>query len=444
MKMKIDAHVAIYFLLILTTFQVAASSTGRKSSSGNTVILVGLDSFGWDFRYKAYTPYLDWIARTGVSAPYIENVFPSETLPNFVTLATGLYPESHGLISNKFYDPQLKDSFTLSNTDSKWWSVDPIWVTNQKQGHRSGNVYWPGYNVKINGFYPTYSTKDAGYPPPFVGLEGAMPWEKRLDTVYKWLTGPNPPNLICLYLEEPDYVSHYYGPDSWPTMWIIQEVDRFIGKLRRRLTWARMLHRVNWVLTADHGQFPYRGGNVVSIEYYTNPGLYEIWGSTFGTVLMINPLETMWKSYVYRQFFQLRYRARHCVSVYRKHRIPKELHFQHNKRVAPILVVAKQGCIVGLYIRRMRAKGLHGYIPQNDHKKYMYPFFMARGPSFKRGHVSKPFKTVDIYPLVSHLLGIQPAPNNGSFERIRDLLKPEYLQETEVKPGSLGLDYSTA
>lgn len=441
--MKTDALVVFSCLLALTTFQVIAYSTGRKSFSGSTVILVGLDSFGWDFRYKAYTPYLDWIARTGVSAPYIENVFPTETLPNFVTLVTGLYPESHGLISNNFYDPQLKDHFTLSNTDSKWWSADPIWVTNQKQGHRSGNVYWPGYNVRINGFYPTYTTKDAGYRIPFTDLRGTMPWKERVDTVYKWLTGPNPPNFISLYLEEPDYISHFYGPDSWPTMRTIQEVDRFIGRLRRKLNWARMLHKVNWILTADHGQFPYRGGNVISIEFYTNPGLYEIWGSNFGTVLMINPLETKWKTYVYRQFFQLRYLARHCVNVYRKHRIPKELHFKNNKRVAPILVVAKQGCIVGLYIRGMRAKGIHGYRPVNDRNKYMFPFFMARGPSFKRGHISKPFSTVDVYPLVTHLLGIKPAPNNGSFERVRDLLNPEHLQMTDVKRGYPGHDYST-
>lgn len=30
---------------------------------------------------------------------------------------------------------------------------------------------------------------------------------------------------------------------------------------------------------------------------------------------------------------------------------------------------------------------------------------------------------LDIYPLMCHILGIEPAPNNGSFDRVRSILK---------------------
>jgi predicted AlkP superfamily pyrophosphatase or phosphodiesterase len=43
--------------------------------------------------------------KNGVKAKFIRNVFPSSTFPNHVSIASGLYPESHGIVSNNFWDP---------------------------------------------------------------------------------------------------------------------------------------------------------------------------------------------------------------------------------------------------------------------------------------------------------------------------------------------------
>ena len=53
----------------------------------------------------------------------------------------------------------------------------------------------------------------------------------------------------------------------------------------------------------------------------------------------------------------------------------------------------------------------------------MHPFFLAQGPTFKEGFVSEPFENVNIYSLMCHLLGIEPAPNNGSLQAVQHLLK---------------------
>ena len=65
---------------------------------------------------------------------------------------------------------------------------------------------------------------------------------------------------------------------------------------------------------------------------------------------------------------------------------------------------------------------MHGYHPDI---RNMSPFFIAYGPSFKKGFVSEPINSVDIYPLMCHLLGIKPAPNNGSFDNVKQMLKYE-------------------
>ena len=73
-------------------------------------------------------------------------------------------------------------------------------------------------------------------------------------------------------------------------------------------------------------------------------------------------------------------------------------------------------------------KGNHGY---NNSFPDMHPFFIAMGPSFKKGYAIDTFDNVDIYPLMCVILGIKPAPNNGSLKNVQSLLK--------VKPKSTGI-----
>ena len=70
-----------------------------------TLLLISLDGFRWDFAGKAHTPYLEFLKKTGVTVPYVRSVFPTVTMPGHYSIVTGLYPESHGIISNTMYDP---------------------------------------------------------------------------------------------------------------------------------------------------------------------------------------------------------------------------------------------------------------------------------------------------------------------------------------------------
>ena len=64
-------------------------------------------------------------------------------------------------------------------------------------------------------------------------------------------------------------------------------------------------------------------------------------------------------------------------------------------------------------------EGDHGY--SNDDLE-MHPFFIAHGPAFKKGFQSESFNNVDLYPLLCHILDIEPVPNNGSLENIENIL----------------------
>lgn len=63
----------------------------------------------------------------------------------------------------------------------------------------------------------------------------------------------------------------------------------------------------------------------------------------------------------------------------------------------------------------------------------MHPVFVARGPAFRSGYVKSTMHSVDLYPLMCHILGVPPLPNNGSLASVQDLLE-EALTETPSPP----------
>ena len=65
----------------------------------------------------------------------------------------------------------------------------------------------------------------------------------------------------------------------------------------------------------------------------------------------------------------------------------------------------------------------------------MHAFFIAMGPGFREGAEVTTFDNVDVYPLMCHLLGLHPAPNNGSLDAIRSLLREEEGKTTVMTSG---------
>src|SRR5437870_2866235 len=62
------------------------------------------------------------------------SVFPSNTFPNHYSMVTGLYPESHGIVDNHFYDPQTDTHFDISRNEFIYYRHGvPIWITAEDQ-----------------------------------------------------------------------------------------------------------------------------------------------------------------------------------------------------------------------------------------------------------------------------------------------------------------------
>ena len=86
---------------------------------------------------EAAAPSINRLARCGVWASSgMMPTYPTYTFPNHYSIVTGLYPESHGIVSNYFYDPDIGAPFnltTFASLNPVWWKGEPIWYTAKRQ-----------------------------------------------------------------------------------------------------------------------------------------------------------------------------------------------------------------------------------------------------------------------------------------------------------------------
>ena len=380
------------FLLIL--FIVSHLTIYAK----HTTVVVSLDGFRWDYTAFYTTPMLDYMAEHGVESGLIPS-FPSKTFPNHYTMATGLYPDHHGIIANSFYDAETKESFSLNNTEQKmnpkYYDGEPIWITAKKQGLKTAVFYWPGSDVKIQGMYPdvffVYDQKPR------------LTFKERMDGVLGQLrkTESERPELIMAYMNEPDKSGHNYGPHSIQTRQAVMMVDSLIKFLYEGIQFLGLANEVNLLVVSDHGMTWVDQTHVVDVSKYLDKQWYEsIKGNTPANI------------YVKKGCAKKVYKALQGIDhirVWMKEDVPEYLHYGKNQRVGDIVVMPDVGYVV--HDDEIKAGGTHGYDPTLQD---MHALFRAIGPDVYHAQIPH-FPNVNIYSLICKLLGITPAPNDGTL-----------------------------
>lgn len=124
--MKVSFSIIYFFILPWLGF-----GKPIKSSKGHNqkLLIVSYDAFRPEYLKRNVTPYLNKFAKEGTFAPHMINVFPTKTFVNHHSIATGFYPEVHGVTANEIYDQKLGRlgySYDLFHYDE---SLIPIWVS---------------------------------------------------------------------------------------------------------------------------------------------------------------------------------------------------------------------------------------------------------------------------------------------------------------------------
>jgi len=405
--------------------------TGAHSTNAK-LLLISLDGFRHDYfeiaKERGFsTPHLDKLRSQGVFAE-VQDVFLTKTFACHYSIATGLYPENHGIIHNIFYDPVYNDTFESSKNkkEYKWFNgtkqtrlVEPIWITNQKAKHTifprwSGVYLWPGSEVAFQQDLPLhYAVWDK--------TTTHLPFDVRVRTIVNWFANEEAPiNFGILYMPEPDHVGHYHGTHSNETLEKIEELDKGIGLLLSLLEEHHLLEHMNIIITSDHGMVNVEKDQIVYLNDHLDRNKYNLYGDNVAAFLMPQPNDEITRNEIFEKLH-----AVPGLDVYRKEDIPDRYHFKNNRRVLPILVVAKKGWLFADEKRddKVFTVADHGY----DNKLHeMHPFLIATGPAFKKNYTAYHLvQQVDLYEMMCHILGIEPNPNDGDLLRIEDLLETD-------------------
>jgi len=381
------------------------------TSAPHTTVLISFDGYHADYLQRPNAVRLRELAARGTRLERLVPVFPTKTFPNHYSIVTGLYPEHHGIIANTMYDHDIGATFTLSDTlvarDTRWWGGDPIWNTAERQGVKTAAMFWPGSDYEIDGRRPSWYT-------PF---NNRYPDAERIAKVLSWLDLPagTGPRFITLYYSTTDDAGHNYGPASPQVDTAIGYVDRLLGTLIDGIAARGLTDRVNLIVVSDHGMVDVDSSRLVFIDDVIDVADAEIvdWSPVTAVTPKPGKLEAVYAG--------LR-RAPHVV-VYRKDSVPARFHYRAHARITPLVLVADEGWTITTHARAARLRvrgGTHGF----DHAlPSMGALFVAAGPDIAPGRVLPPTQNIHVYELLAALLGVRPAPNDGSPDSLRAVLR---------------------
>lgn len=400
-------------LFILFTSCVSKKNVEEESGTLDSyVVIVSFDGFRWDYPDLYETPNFDDMASQGVKAAYLLPSFPTKTFPNHYTLATGLYPDHHGIINNSFYASELDGIYRIGAvemvTDPDAYFGEPIWVTAEKQGVKAASYFWVGSEAAIMGVSPSY----------WYAYNHDAPYIPRVDKVISWLEMPlnKRPGLIFLYFDEPDGIAHRFGPEHQETGDVVNYLDSVLGYLRSEIAKLEYGDLVNLIVLSDHGMGPTSPNKYVNITEY----LKEEW-----TVSVIggNPLYLIQAKEQCADSITGALNSVEGVSAWQKDDIPERLNYGTSPRFPGIVVLADSLWSVGTKADPSAySGGAHGY---DNAFSNMNAIFYAEGPAFKEGYSSEAFSNVEIYGIVAEILGLDPAETDGDLENIRYILNSE-------------------
>ena len=372
------------------------------------VVLLSLDGFRWDFPDMYSTPGLDAMARDGVKAKSLISSFPTKTFPNHYTIITGLYPDHHGIVSNRFVDPATGKTFALANaekTNPAYYGGTPFWVVAEEKGIRTASYNWPGSETVIGGRQPGI----------WKHYSETIPLSQRIDTIIQWLQLPytSRPHFISVYFEQPDKVLHGFGPKSPEAGTMIRMTDSLVGILRTKLKALPMADSINLLVVSDHGMTALSDQrNIVLEEHVPSHWLeYPVTGS---------PVVFLKAAPGYYDSMAAAIKRIPHVKGWVSGKMPKRLHFGKNERCLDFILAADPGWTLITSPGQKVEKGNHGY---DNRLKDMHGIFYATGPAFRQNYISGSFQNIHIYELLAHIYHIRVPANDGSFRKVKQLLK---------------------
>lgn len=205
------------------------------------VVIVGIDGLGGAWFEEADAPILDGLRAQGVSTLTAQNVLPTDSSPNWMSMIAGSGPDQHGVTSNG-WDPGDSDptptifaALRASRPDAT------IGVFHD----------WGDFGRLVEDGVPN-------------AIESPGDEVETMAAAIDYLD--EAPDLLFVHLDHVDHAGHGSTWGSQTYMQSIAEADALLGELVEALQDRDMWSYTALLVTSDHGGASYSHGNDTADE----------------------------------------------------------------------------------------------------------------------------------------------------------------------------------
>jgi predicted AlkP superfamily pyrophosphatase or phosphodiesterase len=220
-------------------------------------------------------PVLRRLVAGGASSAGALSVFPSVTFPAHTSIASGVVPRRHGIVSNLALDPLEKnlDGWRWYDEDVK---VPRVWDVAIAAGYRTALIEWPVtvgekatflvpelWRAKTDedlkliralstppGLFAEVAATHPGFYERF--RAGDISDEASTD-IAEFVIATGKPHLTFLHIFNVDHEQHEHGPWSEEALAAIENADHQLGRLLAAGERAGRADETALVLASDHG-----------------------------------------------------------------------------------------------------------------------------------------------------------------------------------------------
>ena len=361
------------------------------------VIIISMDGVSHNIAENLSLPAFKRMEKFGVKADHMIPVSQSTTYPAHVSMATGVYPDRHGILHNSFIDKQQgRISYAAA---AKWIAVPPIWVLAEQQGIRSAVFFWVGSETDWHGVGASY--RKAPFAPN-------IKEEQKIEQVLKWvdMDKVNRPRLIMSYWDGTDDLGHLDGPESPRVSQQLRRQNKLLQDLITAIDARQAWGHLTLIVVSEHGMAAVN--NYINLEQ-----LLRISG--IKAELSAGPAV----AHIFLQADDIE-QAKDILSkqehlaVYTKKDLPDAFHLNHPSRTGDIVVTTAAPNMFSSY---GQPKGMHGYRPETPD---MWGIFYALGAAIEPKKIG-PVHQVDFAPTIANILGIEmPDDSEGLVIKLRE------------------------
>ena len=203
------------------------------------LLVISLDGFAHSYLDNLRAGALKALRDEGARAVNgMKSTFSPLTFPNHWTMATGLVQESHGVISNSFYDRKRGVAFSKDTKDANFYGGEAIWTTAKKAGLMVSVIIWPGVSAP----------RDKFNPDQVILYNRSISLESRIQLALK---AAESHDLVMMYWDEPDRIGHEEGPYGSKRPEVINHIAKNLKRVMHKL--SEKDNKLNLMVVSDHG-----------------------------------------------------------------------------------------------------------------------------------------------------------------------------------------------